>query len=1733
MASKKEFLDDDFDFDMDMDFDFPGEKPLPPPKNAREAVTRALKDGLSGGKDELLKNPIDDIEKLLDAGMPSSLSNEYSNIREFGNDISKATSEALDAVKKEGKAVAKTLSALTPEGTKLRKLLDKVIGPQEETLRGPSKEQRQADEINTAILGALGAQQEQSSVQDAIRNAMEEKRAATTANLLQSIYAEVKMERSFHYKITNSYYRKSLEIQMKQLYTQKELLELTRTNFSNFKTQLEYIVLNTGLPDVLKIRKSEALSKDFGARARQELVDTLYKKFNPFKAISGKMISAINDTKEGILSGLGMVDMMANQAEMLGNMDMGPNKANMAGTMIAEWLKTNIVGKISEKISGTERGKKAIYNAKSAMMDPSLFIKNMAAKKRSGKLGKYQDMFWNYMSNFTASESKNVHTFAKTDLNGAQIFDGRAHQAIVKVIPGLLSKIHAEIKATRVGGNPEAHELVWDNKTEGFNTTSNMASTAIKNIKNTFKSNYQYYATSLTGLLQEHGGKLNKTELNSINRALVSYLLNDRSTVHPSAIISKPFLNSIQDPKLRTKVGKYGAKVLKAAKQNPELLDDINYYLTSIRKAMPLPGRMLDEWHQAGSLDAAVKMGLATKGENGYGYNKDGIEKIILDIFNSDSETPNPVTPTTPGGSTDPLSSFKDKVRGKYESFKGTIVNGVTNSKVAEKTREFGENVKGRVKSAYNKFKNLDRKSAINFFIRKKADIKDIIEPAAFAKMSQQDIGAANKVIAGIHTIAGAVQAQTDKLMKSAGESGIAGELRSTQNKVDEKIGDFLEFAKKNGYNPQAFKNFLNETKAAAGEINEKRQSSGIATVTGVAFKMATGGTKEEWEQKTKEMYAKALTGGAKFLKELKKERSLDDLKKEYFESEEGKKENGPTFEEWMKKMGYKVKGSTLKKLREKTLSLDRKMAKFLLALPFKVIKGGAKLLWKGKGLPFKGLKFGAKLAGGIAGGVGSQVGHLVGDMFKSAARAGGSVAMSMASNLTQATTSIMTADSLNRMADSISSKMSADEGDKQKGRKGSWMDRLNLFGKKEPKEKEMKSTIKSLSNKGPLWLITGLLGGVFNIIKKIGGSVAGLVSSVVKLPLKLAKAIVGGMAGQLAKLGKDLLGFKGGPRGGGGGRPPRPGGGNIRGVTSVNGSTGAPGGKKGKTSLLQKFIASFRKSMPSWISAITPDWAIKKMYSLLDGVKSFGSKFKKFLAKIPTIASKFGPSVAKKAAVKFGSYIVSAGTGVGAILAAGFALWDLGWIGYYMWADGLSFGNAVCKQILDITPFNQEEKDPFEEDDKEDKEENKPVPAVTAGGVAAATAATATAASVASRPSSSSSPASRPATPSPAASGKAPGSIPPPKSIDGGKFNTSPYIKPNHQRDLGRPANIVGLKPDFRKRLEGFAQEYYQYTKGKKLQVNSAGRTFEDQKMMWEKEAKTKWTGNLAADKAAAGAAGGKFYGFRKGFVGYPNRHPSRPGHLTGEAVDINIGAMPGGSSINANKPTPWLDNMLAKWGLHRPLTAFKGSRGTLERWHIAPIAGAGPIPESGDPEPIDVGSLTGKDKSEIVQSTNKASDDNLATASAPLPTPPKAVAPSIPAVSMVKDSSFNNPSLGTSKSSGGPVINTAAMTAVTTATVSAKTLATPAVANTGSMSVTRQTPMDYNKFDYRELLAKQLEVQTQAMLYLKDIRSKMGYIDDDNSNNPNQKSELGGQDGTTDFPASAINLKRKTEYV
>lgn len=384
------------------------------------------------------------------------------------------------------------------------------------------------------------------------------------------------------------------------------------------------------------------------------------------------------------------------------------------------------------------------------------------------------------------------------------------------------------------------------------------------------------------------------------------------------------------------------------------------------------------------------------------------------------------------------------------------------------------------------------------------------------------------------------------------------------------------------------------------------------------------------------------------------------------------------------------------------------------------------------------------------------------------------------------------------------------------------------------------------------------------------------------------------------------------------------------------------------KNSFITKPIASIMEKNPKPVIN-----TLEKVAPHVEKGKTTFNKFKSLLSN-KKVQQKVGQSTIRKASGKIGTMIAASMTGIGGILASAMALWEIGWIAYYMYSEKLSFTDAACKQFLGMT---------YKEltgDSKEDLLDNnsKTDIVTTSSSSIPSTTLTVNNQSLTYSGSNITS----------ISNGNIDSKISPmiinsktdisktssnTLSYSGGKGVYSDDMPVNSITGKQEPlsnsefkqtgshyiipsdknTNISGMKPVMKARLHHFAKDFYQTT-NKKIVLSEASRTLERQIYFWEKFNKVKYTGNKEKDIAAA-----KRNGTYSRQAAYPSE--SAP-HIAGYAFDLKATNIPNSWGYTSTRTRSKLDDLLETHGLTRPFTDWNNKYGrTREWWHIEPKEG------------------------------------------------------------------------------------------------------------------------------------------------------------------------------------------------
>ena len=608
--------DDDFDDLMDdIDFDMGGPAKKGKPGNV---VFSTGLDTAKGIKEAL--NPLDKIPELIREMMPNAVRSEYSDLESALSEVKDEMEKGMEDIKSTLKDVSRSVSDLFPEGSIKNKL--KEFGQKEGSgdYQPKTKEEEERDKINQALLEALGEASDEEKQRSLVQEAVAEKREATSQMMLKHIYGELKVNNGFNARMTDKFYRKSLELQYKQLYKTAELVEITKAGWELNRKQIESILINTSLPDIIKLKTLQAANDPrLRERAKTSYLGTYFKRFNPFENLKNNLIrnikQQVSDTKGALEMALMGADSIKMAKEMMGDSDMGMTPGMMLGNWLGGAIRGSTLGKLGERLSQTKQGKRAVWNFKNFMADPRDFLQDMAGRA-DGKtaFGKLQKSALTWLGRMAGSPDKKRVDYVNENLDDAKAFDGRVHQAIVKVIPGLLTDIRSTLKAgLKVSDEDiEANRIYFDNKTGTFMSGQKLTASLNKDLATSInKDGFKMYAESLFNLLDGNlppDKQLSNKDKQDAAKILASFFMKNGGAVSAN-VLTKPELLKLMPKRVQLAMSSLAV----SAYNNYYTQEDVKNALEGMRSSLPNMNKRLQDLHKSGYMNIAGGMGLVTQ----------------------------------------------------------------------------------------------------------------------------------------------------------------------------------------------------------------------------------------------------------------------------------------------------------------------------------------------------------------------------------------------------------------------------------------------------------------------------------------------------------------------------------------------------------------------------------------------------------------------------------------------------------------------------------------------------------------------------------------------------------------------------------------------------------------------------------------------------------------------------------------------------------------------------------------------------------------------------------------------------------------------------------------------------------------------------------------------------------------------------------------------------------------
>lgn len=581
MAMDNEF-DFDFDFEKEMnDADFFGDGEsvdFEKNKSNRSPALNATADIAKGISDGIISKQ--GMKTVLNKVLPKAYGevfDEVSNAKDsLGYTIGESL-ESLNSVKKQTQSLLRKVIPIADRNglTKVTNLLNKVAGSDDDSYDSgeDSEETRRNNSINQT-LGELFSlqskvQQKQRIIdekKELAKDAVETTRFEGQYRVLASVDASLRQSVLFSNTNTFNYYRKSIELGIRQLHVLSDIYHNQSTSNVTLLKTLNDIKLNTGLPDYVKMKNTEAIKQQVKQKFFGGISSSFMEKLtkNIGENIS-QYVGNLSDLTESIFP---MAEtMLDNEADDMfsdGRSDTRKLSGLASGSLLS--IAGGKVGKFLRKnMKGTKYGDKILkggvaLNRFKNNMGPELskmlgskeiekFLINYLGtrdKQEDGSLGdKQSNTITDWM--LGAVDWLKMHVDEATDkakaihvdnLNGYKDFntpEGQqrlANKSINVIIPGYLSRILREITMIRTGSEVEL--LDYNHASGRFQKSSEMQKDlTVRALGANAANTYTSAGLGVMGKLDLHGynkiGKLEykngftKEDSNLIGQILISY----------------------------------------------------------------------------------------------------------------------------------------------------------------------------------------------------------------------------------------------------------------------------------------------------------------------------------------------------------------------------------------------------------------------------------------------------------------------------------------------------------------------------------------------------------------------------------------------------------------------------------------------------------------------------------------------------------------------------------------------------------------------------------------------------------------------------------------------------------------------------------------------------------------------------------------------------------------------------------------------------------------------------------------------------------------------------------------------------------------------------------------------------------------------------------------------------------------------------------------------------------
>ena len=490
VKSLDEFGIDDFNFDMDFgDIDV---------KDTRTPVTK-VKQGFKNSFNPK-KHGANFAKTMAFATLPkgySSAADEAINITgditSLYEDTRRELAPAFSVLKSIGRSADAVVTKYLP-----KKIADKIRYLSEEDKQSEyynSNNNSNESEITETLQGIFGAQNKKDDVihqtditHRNLDREISKKQFSYSANLQKSMATNLTKLANYQDTVMDQYLRKSLELQHRQYFAQKELLDVSKASNQELIRELKSITKNTALPNEVKVTNHEM----FASKTKDVLIGKMQ------NSMRGNIHDLVDKVRKGILnnaknfaSDVSSSYGMATSISGMG-MDTHEEAGKFGGGVIRDsigkrsgkYLAANLP-KLANKINPNLYGKIEAGGQHLERMTGN--YKNVMIRKMKDSNG---EGIWGMLSNSIGSSfgiGDRINKNLNADASAAVPWDLISRRTLIEIIPGFMSRSlekQTDIYNLLAGNGEKAERKVYSTTKEAFVSRSS----ASKDLKTQFKN---------------------------------------------------------------------------------------------------------------------------------------------------------------------------------------------------------------------------------------------------------------------------------------------------------------------------------------------------------------------------------------------------------------------------------------------------------------------------------------------------------------------------------------------------------------------------------------------------------------------------------------------------------------------------------------------------------------------------------------------------------------------------------------------------------------------------------------------------------------------------------------------------------------------------------------------------------------------------------------------------------------------------------------------------------------------------------------------------------------------------------------------------------------------------------------------------------------------------------------------------------------------------------------------